>query len=214
MTGPHGLILGFDPGGEGKSQGEFGWSICSASNGTLHPPQNTGLAKNGWDALFQVKAALQRRYAYQHPPVLAAGIDAPLFWNPQGKRTVDSYLKQVLKPSGRDNSVMHINSLRGASLAQGLLLGIHLRALWDFPITEAHPTVLLHLLRRSGQSDSIAMVERAIVELADHQKDATLSAVAAWAMLHAPPRWRNLYPMEYCPVQLIDPPVGYWMPLP
>ncbi len=213
MTEPHGLILGFDPGGEGKSQGEFGWSICSTSNGTLQPPLKTGSAKNAWDALLQIKDALRRHYPTRHPPVLAAGIDAPLFWNPQGKRTVDCYLKQVLKPSGMDKSVMHINSLRGACLAQGLLLGRHLRETWDFPMTEAHPTVLRHLLHRSGQSETTQMVEHVIVGLAGHQRDATLSAVAAWAMLHEPPRWHNLYPKEHCPVQLIDPPISYWMPL-
>ena len=143
MTEPHGLILGFDPGGEGKatSPGTFGWCICSTRNGTLQPPLETGLAKNAWDALRQVTEALQRHYPTRQPPVLAAGIDAPLFWNPQGKRTVDSYLKQVLKSSSMANSVMHINSLPGACLAQGLLLGRHLREIWDFPITEAHPTV-------------------------------------------------------------------------
>ena len=214
MTEPRGLILGFDPGGEGNSQGRFGWCICSTGNGVLQPPLAKGLAKNAWDALLSIRNALKRHYPTGHPPVLAAGIDAPLFWNPQGKRSVDSYLKKVLTPSGMDKSIMHINSLPGACLAQGLLLGRHLRATWNLPMTEAHPTVLLHLLSRWEQSKLTQMVEHAIEGLADHKRDATLSAVAAWAMIHQPTGWSDLFLRESCPVQLLDPPISYWMPLP
>lgn len=215
MPEPHGLILGFDPGGEGRrSQGEFGWSICKTINGTLQPPIETGLAKNARDALHKVKDAL-KHHRDGDLPVVAAGIDAPLFWNPQGKRTVDTYLKKVLKPFGMDNSVNQINSLRGACLAQGLLIGRHLQENWDIPtpMTEAHPTVLLHLLKHMGQPESIRMTGHVIDGLAGHQRDATLSAVAAWAMLHQPPDWHDLYVMEPCPVELLDQPISYWMPI-
>ena len=213
MADTHGLILGFDPGGEGKSQGDFGWSICDTISGTLRPPFETGLAKNAWDALCKVKDALKRHHPNGHPPVLAAGIDAPLFWNPQGKRTVDSYLKEVLKPFGMDRSVIQINSLRGACLAQGLLVGRHLRETWPLlPMTEAHPTVMLRLLHLARQSESADMADQIIEGLDDHQRDATLAAAAAWAMLHQAPGWCDLYIRERCPVKLLDPPIGYWMP--
>ena len=130
MSEHRGLILGFDPGGEGGSRGKFGWSICETISGALQPPIEAGLAKNAWDALNKVKDALKQDDLEGGPPVIAAGIDAPLFWNQQGKRIVDINLKEDLKQSGKDNSVLHINSLQGACLAQGLLVGKHLRETW------------------------------------------------------------------------------------
>ena len=48
----------------------------------------------------------------------------------------------------------------------------------------------------------------------EHERDATLSAIGAWAMYKKLPGWQNLYDQEHCPVQPFDTPVAYWMPIP
>lgn len=213
MPQPTGFILGFDPGGIGR----FGWSVCRATNGTLQPLPKTGLANDAWDALNQVKSALGSAGTQGATQVLAAGIDAPMFWTKSGNRTVDDIVRQALKdhrfptPGG---TVQQINSLRGACLVQGILLGKHLTVEWPIEITEAHPRALHYLLRHSGQTEAMKMVQHLTEKLADHELDATLSAVAAWALLYKPPGWRNLYEEESGPVQPFDTSVSYWMPIP
>ena len=209
---PNGFILGFDPGGTGN----FGWSVCRASAGTLQPSPITGLSNDAWDALNEVKEALGCGQLSGHLSILAAGIDAPMFWSKRGNRTVDDYLRRQLKtngfpPSKLGGAVQQVNSLRGACLVQGMLLGRHLREEWNPPLTEAHPTALRYLLRCIKEPDQEDMVHNLTAGLVDHELDATLSAVAAWAMIHEPHGWRNLYDQECCPVGTH---VGYWMPHP
>ena len=215
ISEPNGVLLGFDPGGRGR----FGWSICTTSAGDLQPSPTTGLADDAWDAFSQVKEALECSGLDPCSSVLAAGIDAPMFWSRRGNRTVDEILRRRLKESGYPPSklggtVQQVNSLRGACIVQGTLLGRYLHEEWELPLTEAHPKVLRHLLRRSKQPNQVEMVRRLTEGLVDHQLDATLSAVAAWAMIHKPPGWRNLYDQECSPVHPFAVPVGYWMPDP
>ena len=214
MPKPNGFILGFDPGGIGK----FGWSICRVSNGHLQQRLETGLADDAWDALLQVKQALGRYSPSGNLPVFAAGIDAPMFWSNKGSRTVDNVVKDALKakrfptPSG---TVQQVNSLRGACLVQGVLVGKYLHETWNLKITEAHPGALDYLLGYLNQPKVVGMVNHMTAGLADSdERDATLAAVAAWAMLHQSPGWQNLYELEYCPVQPFNTPVSYWMPIP
>ena len=212
MPEANGFILGFDPGGEGK----FGWSICRVSNGQLQPLPNTGLADDAWDALLKVKQELGRYSPSGNHPVLAAGIDAPMFWSQRGNRTVDDILRDKLKNSLPKIRVLAVNSLWGAVLVQGVLLGKYLRDEWtDLKITEAHPNALWYLLRHSGQPEVVEMVEHAIAGLVDDTRDATLSAVAAWAMIQESQLgWQNLHERECHPVHPFDTPVSYWMPIP
>jgi len=119
-----GFILGFDPGGIGR----FGWSVCSATPGTLVLLQ-TRLADDAVGALHGVERAMESCDLQGTPPVLAAGIDAPMFWGEKGNREIDATLRRVLRetqfptPGG---TVQQVNSLRGACLAQGMLLGKYL----------------------------------------------------------------------------------------
>ena len=211
MPESNGFILGFDPGGKGK----FGWSICRVSNGQLQQPLETGLADDAWDALLKVKQELGRYSPSGNPPVLAAGIDAPMFWSKRGNRTVDDVLRDTLKDSLPKIRVLAVNSLWGAVLVQGMLVGKYLREEWrDLKITEAHPNALWYLLRHSEQSEVVKMVEHATTRLVNDERDATLAAVAAWAMIQESPKWQNLYDLECDPVQPFDTPVSYWMPIP
>ncbi len=210
---PNGFILGFDPGGRGK----FGWSICRVSNGLLQNPLKTGLADDACDALCQVKRALERHESPGNLPVLAAGIDAPMFWSPRGSRTVDDVLRCALTEKGlRTASVLQVNSLRGACLVQGMLIGRYLHETWGLKITEAHPKALKCLLyKHSKKREEVEMVKCATEGLTnDHKRDATLAAVAAWAMIHDSPGWQNLYNLERHPIQPFNTPISYWMPIP
>ncbi len=212
-----GLILGFDPGGKDI----FGWSVCGAGADRLHGPLKTGLADDACDALEQVKEAIKSSGPSGNPPVLAAGIDAPMFWSGTGRRMVDRILRQVLRdngflPAGLGRTVQEVNSLRGACLVQGVLLGRHLSD-WKpgLQITETHPKALLHLLRHSGQPEMTELARLTEgLEDREHERDATLSAIGAWAMYKKLPGWQNLYDQECHPVQPFDTPVAYWMPLP
>ena len=215
-----GFILGFDPGGQGRpgSKGNFGWSICKEVGGCLSPPEpgKTGLARDAGDALDQVRNNLPA-----NPPVLAAGIDAPLFWSKRGNRRVDCVLREALKeagfPPGKVGGVVQaVNSLQGACLVQGILLASYLHETWPrLPITEAHPKALQYLLCHIGKSEMVQRLLTAGLVHHSHEWDATLAAVAAWAMRHRcnSPDWQDLYPQEHCPVRPFNTPVSYWMPV-
>ena len=210
-----GFILGFDPGGAGN----FGWSECGVASDHLQRPLKTGLADDAWDALNQVKDAIRSSSSRADPRILAAGIDAPLFWGRRGNRAIDAILRQALKRSKfptPGGTVQQVNSLRGACMVQGVLLAKYLRE-WDpqLPITEAHPKALQHLLRHSGQPEMTELARLTEgLEDREHERDATLSAIGAWAMYKKLPGWRDIYDQECRPVQLFDTPVAYWMPLP
>ena len=197
----------------------------------LEPPIETGWARNAQDALLKVKEALKRHRPSGNPPIRAAGIDAPLFWSKQGDRQIDEVIRGALRAtkfprSKLGGTPMTVNSLPGACVVQGQLLVKILRENSELPITESHPAAFYHLLKHSGQPGTVEtfdMAQRLIENLAEaeHERDATLCVVAAWAMMHYKnsPGWQNLYEVEKhesCPIQPFDfdPPVSYWMPIP
>ena len=213
------VFLGFDPGGTGspRDKGNFGWSICREVDGQLQRVK-TGLAKEAWDALDQVKSELEIHNRQGNTRVLAAGIDAPLFWTRTGGREIDAILRRALRDTGfppikLGGTVQSINSLQGSVVVQGTLLVRYLWAAgWDsLLITESHPRVLEHIL-------SHTMVQRLTAGLnaetgQNHERDATLCAVSAWAAARQPANWQNLYLLEPDPINPLDIPVSYWMPI-
>ena len=208
MTESTNIILGFDPSGRGN----FGWSVCRE---VAEPPHmvrvDTGLANDACDALDRVKAALPA-----NSKVLAAGIDAPLMWSQRGNRQIDAIIRNALRGNPNAPRVLAVNRLWGSVTVQGALLAKSLWETWGSPITESHPQALLCLLEHPQQAAILAMANGLISGLIDHQLDATLSAVAAWAMLHHErlPKWRNLYEPEPRLVQPFNTSVRYWMPIP
>lgn len=176
MVGAIDVILGFDPGG--KTGRKFGWCICRIGRGQLRV-YKADRATNTEDALKQVSSELPR-----NARVIASGIDAPMFWTDIGERKVDSIIRDAGKDAeGKDKkcpnsehhstsvkwcpfplNVQEINSLWGACLAQGLLLGrlLHGCPRFDAPITEAHPKALLCLLGkcRPGLSELVQEIEK------------------------------------------------------
>ncbi len=224
MAGSNGIELGFDPGGKGS----FGWSVCSYISGNPGSLERikTGLADDAWDALSRVKDAIRCSAFQDGYPVLAAGIDAPLFWSREGNRKkVEQILREVLSCAGFENpgsTVQAVNSLRGACSVQGVLLARYLHCTWKSLVTESHPKALQHLVRHTGQPDLEKLVERLTRGLAsqerEHERDATLAAVSAWAAIdkgNLPGCWTNLYEEEPKPIQQpFGTPVSYWMPIP
>ena len=179
-----------------------------------------GLADDAVGALAEAAKAMESSHFPAGTAVLAAGIDAPMFWSPNGFRNVDQILLRVLEAlniENRSGTVQQLNSLRGAALVQGVLLGWHLRNTWDLQITESHPKVLDHLLMHYEHHETLALVDDLAENIHDperHIRDAILSAVTAWAMVYKLPRWRNIFQDEPNPLQPFDTPVSYWMPVP
>ena len=211
------FVLGFDPGGKGN----FGWSVCGTDGDKLRRPAKTGLANDARDAIDQVERSIKKLSdgLPKEPRVLAAGIDAPMFWSKTGgNRKVDEIVRKALTDKGFPGAnvggtVQDVNSLQGACLVQGILLGKYLHEKYTtLEITEAHPKALRHLLKESGQSGKIIPLMEGL-GLVAHEQDATLAAFAAWSMHERSPGWRDIRSSEEGSVQPFDTPVSYWMPI-
>lgn len=208
------FILGFDPGGEGR----FGWAVCEIDGHRLSLVR-TGVATHAQNALQRCMVTTGKNV-----DVLAAGIDAPLFWTETGNRVIDAIVRDALQGSGYPpgkvgGTVQHINSLRGACVAQGVLLGMQLRETYcGVRITETHPKALLYLLHyaQGGRhSDEARELDTLTSGLAnEHERDATVSAFAAWSMYKQTSGWQDLYLKETRPIDIVGTPVHYFMPIP
>ena len=204
------LLLGFDPGG--KTERKFGWSVCHLQTLGV-PPQvvETGVGVDAWDVFEAVSKVVRERFEFSS--IVAAGVDAPLFWGKRGDRNVDRFIRSALV-KGRKVSVMAVNSLASSVTVQGVLLA---KYLWeefaDIQITETHPSALVSLLKAGDPQGSVSLDRMTSGIANEHKRDATISAFAAWQMLRKPKGWIDLYPMEPSPVQPFSIPVQYWMPL-
>jgi len=209
------VILGFDPGG---AEG-FGWSIAEATPSLPLQIRATGVADSSQNAYRDVVSRLNEGEA-----VLAAGIDAPLFWASGGDRNVDRIIRNELRVLGARSpggTVQSVNSLRGACLVQGIMIGVQLRAKYHaLPITESHPKALLWLLRLASRQHhpagislySIPQLKASnLIGGTDHERDAAIATLSAWAMINKPKGWRNLFAAEQQPFSPIEAPLAYWM---
>jgi hypothetical protein len=211
-----GALLGFDPGGRGA----FGWCIVEDSEELPLPVVAAGVGEDARDAFDQVLEQL--------PPetnVRAAGIDSPLFWTASDRRA-DQILRRDIAACGAPSpggTVQAVNSLRGACLVQGVLLGGLLRERWPaLSISEAHPKAYLWLAGIANENQKPQSVDLATLaplfadppdtESSEHARDSAIAALSAWAMVHRPSGWRNLFVEEEAPFMPIGQPLGYWMP--
>ena len=207
------LILGFDPGG--KTKRKFGWSVCSATRVTLNIIR-TGRATDACAAFDAVNTTIDEQFgerpACARPSVVAAGIDAPLRWGMRGDREVDQVIRDALPNRADTNRVMAVNSLQGAVTIQGVLLGKYLYRTYGLNITETHPFALLQILQ--GTDDGNALENLVAGLPSEHERDATISAFAAWKMQFGANSWRDLYEGQN---DLVVPPFGvpasYRMPI-
>lgn len=208
-------FVGFDPGGDEQ----FGWCVLE---GTTRP---LSLVQSGCvsDAAAAVDAVL--RLVGVPPRIDGVGIDSPLFWAPAGRRRVDWIVRAAIKSAGAPNAggtVQQVNSLRGACITQGVVAA-HLlrRAVPGVRITEAHPKALLWLINVASADRRVLdvstehlakFVSCEVAALSEHERDATLGAIAAWAMTSGVAGWRDIS-VEDRDAVVPFPPVEYWMPI-
>ncbi len=159
------------------------------------------------------------------PQIDGVGIDSPLFFAPSGKRRVDFVVREAIKAAGAPNAggtVQQVNSLRGACIAQGVVAA-HLlrRAVPGVRITEAHPKALLWLIKVASPKRRVVditmehlaeFIACKVAMFSEHERDAALGALAAWAMVFVAAGWRDIALEENDSV-VPFPPVEYWMPI-
>jgi len=208
-------FVGFDPGGEEQ----FGWCVIEGTTRPLSLVQSGRVsdAAAAVDAVLQVVGVPSR--------IDGTGIDSPLFWAPSGRRRVDWIVREAIKSAGAPNAggtVQQVNSLRGACITQGVVAAHLLRR--EVPgvrITEAHPKALLWLIKIASahrrvldvsMEHLVEFVSCQVAGLSEHERDAALGAVAAWAMASVAAGWRDIAVEDPDAVVPI-PPVEYWMPI-
>jgi hypothetical protein len=209
------IYIGFDPGGDKR----FGWAVCSPTAHTLHI-LSMGEAGHAKEAITKVLSTIPNTGT-----VVGAGIDAPLFWAECGGRDVDNLLRRAIQKLGAPSpggTVQQINSLRGACLVQGVLAANLLHKQFpEITITESHPKALLYLLgiankQKDAASVSLVDLSEYIVcdtsNITQHERDAILGAVTAFAQREKRQGWKNLFEQEKNPITPFDYPVEYWMP--
>lgn len=206
-------LLSFDPGGKGK----FAWAIINSS---LDPSSLiTGTADNCEQAFTHSLKSFSGN-------LICIAIDSPMAWSYSGVREVDNRINKIYA-----NSAQHINSLRGACLAQGIMLLSLIDRKFNSRknkvfVTETHPKFLKKLLRKTKDN---CKEENIIIKLAnenyrsfkhkrtdksryDDEHDAIIGLLSAWAAFTKPNAWINL--LEYEEDEYL--PLGfrpqYWMP--
>ena len=212
MNEPVEIFLGFDPGGATKTA--FGWCVCKQDVAGKFVKVKTGLSTHAEAAVSDVNRVLENLKS--NACVRAIGIDAPLFWNKTGEdRMVDKIIRRELLNLNRPHStVIPVNTLKGACLVQGVLVGDSFKA----PITETHPKALRWLLKSlpSELENYKADLKRSKNPNENHEWDALAAAYAAWRMYQRDPEWQDLFQKEPAPFLPFGTQVevSYWMPIP
>jgi len=190
------VVLGFDPGGKNQ----FGWCVAlGTADGKLV------LRSNGTTSHAAGAVEMAIEEAQKCGIIAAAAIDSPLFWVPYGDRRADITVRAAMRRMGAVNlggTVQHVNSLRGACLAQGMMTAHILRKkLPNIRLTESHPKALLWLIEAATLQRPVGDVRIHHLDkfiqcdskgLCEHERDAAIGAFTAWAMLNQHPGWRNL----------------------
>ncbi len=205
------FIIGFDPGGAGN----FGWCVIEDNKDLPLKIIETGIASSSAEALNAVSSICD-----DDSLIRAIGIDAPLFWDPDGKREVDIILREIVNEThGNPATIIHVNSLFGACLIQGMMIAmLYRKDNPSLPVTEAHPKAMLY---KWGYNNIPRITLQELTQYFDvahimdeHARDAALSALCAWAMLYEPSGWTNLYQRfgkgTLTPLQ---PPPAYYFPI-
>jgi hypothetical protein len=213
------MLLGFDPGGEGG----FGWCILEDADEPPLPVVATGVSDHA-----EVALASLRRHLPRDADVQGAGIDAPMFWVPAGDRLADRTVRAEVQARGARSpggTVQAVNCLRGACLAQGIMVALLLRRRWPaLPITEAHPKAFLWTVGLATPATHTSAVTLqslwqqfscpSAAETVEHERDAAIAGFFAWAMVHRMVGWRDLLPGEREAYLPIEQPLSYWYPFP
>ncbi len=113
--------------------------------------------------------------------VAGLGVDCPLWWSAgvSGDRRADQRLRKGYGLGG--GNVQTVNSLRGAAIAQGMLLVSRLREwLPRLPVTEVHPKALLRVPGRASRP-FLSKYGSVTDHRTEHERDALIAAAAASA---------------------------------
>jgi hypothetical protein len=208
------VLVGLDPGGAGA----FGWCVVEDGPSLPLPVRAAGFADDAGAAVHAVERAATG------VEVVAAGIDAPMFWTTTGDRLVDKYVRTAIcKLGASGGTVGHVSSLRGACLVQGIVAAMMLRQKNpELPITEAHPKAALWMLGEASKTQKVAgITAKALVRyfelgthamVTDHERDAALGALTAWVMMHQAPGWEDIRGLDPNAVSPLAAPFGYWVP--
>jgi hypothetical protein len=191
-------FLGFDPGGEKR----FGWAVLRESQSQL--------SFEAGGVCSDVVTAIEYASKFLTGAPAGVGIDAPLHWTWTGDRCADLAVRRLVRRAGRSPStVNHVNSLRGACLAQGIMLAHRVQAEWpEAQITEAHPKALLQV-----HAGAVAFAESLrSLGMLDPTRDAALAAYAAEALISRRPDWHDLVPQEQSPFFPANVRAHYWFP--
>lgn len=191
------VAIGLDPGGIDA----FGWCVCEFTEELPLHVVDQGIESSAHDAVASAVACADGS------EVIAAGIDSPLCWVQHGDRRADQLVRRAIAAAGCRTpwgTVQIVNALRGACLVQGILA---LRALRiRFPriiVSEAHPKALLWLLGAANANRRVPEVgPQHLATLVfdrspnEHERDAALGALSAWAALVQPTGWSDLLQLE------------------
>src|ERR1700747_2213273 len=121
-------FLGLDPGGRSSSAkrkaGEaFGWALLRGEDLPLKVVK-TGTVNDAKGAVGVFTNLIQE----DQDPLLSVGIDAPLFWQPEGGRAVDRRIRDRIRGYGSSSATVNdVNSMPGACLIQGMMTAMLMR---------------------------------------------------------------------------------------
>jgi predicted nuclease with RNAse H fold len=192
------FYIGFDPGGNEA----FGWAVLR-TQGTI-----TELVKSGTCSDAHAASEAAKIFATSAP--IAIAIDAPLFWVNAGDRKADARVrKMVCAAGGSSGTVSHVNSLRGACLAQGILVTKIAVESWpNALVTEAHPKALLRVSPATRQFAGSLSKQTAN----EHERDAAIAAYTACAFAEQREGWHDLSLLETNPFFPAGKSAVYWFP--
>lgn len=208
-------LIGFDPGGRGS----FGWCVSWYSDALPLKLHDMGVSDHAQGAVEAAFAAVP-----PGQPILAIGVDSPMFWACGNDRRVDQEVRCRIRDLAPQAcaTVQSVNSLRGACVVQGILAAILVRdRLAGIPISESHPKAILWLLReavsgrepaaiRLGDLSRLFLPDRR--DTSDHERDSAIACLSAWAMVHRPHDWEDIASLEERRYLPVCEPLGYWIP--
>lgn len=205
------LVAGFDPGGKNH----FGWSLLESCNNNLIII-NAGVSSNAHEAVKTIVNEAKGK------KIWAAGVDGPLYWPIENsRRCVEDILRA--KTNGVINpSILSVNSLQGACLAQSLIvMDLLINKYTKIKITETHPKILFHFINLESSRENLYKYKKIMEKIVEqhkdneHVRDAVLSAIAASNMLNKSKKWINLMKDDAVKSELKFFPAGeasYYMP--
>ena len=91
------------------------------------------------------------------------------------------------------------------------------------PVTEAHPKAARWMLGKATKAQKVAGIAAKVLTkyfdsgthamTTDHERDAALGALTAWAMLHGVPGWKDIRALDPDAGSPLAAPLGYWVPV-